>query len=322
MKFNIISLIENPQEMRLRSFWRIATFLLLYIICSLLIAYLASLLKPFLSNTYQQLARYSLNAATFTFLIWILGVHIDFRKLSDFGLDLNKKWLQEFIIGASITTIVSLVIFSIGTLAGWFEIVGWGWNRLSVVPVWEMFFIYLVIMLFVGYYEELIFRGYVGLNIFEGLNGPAGEHPRRGAILSIGFVSIVFAIAHVNNPNFTIFSLTNIFLAGIMLGWPYFFTGSLALPVGLHFAWNFIQGPVLGLPVSGIIFPGSLVQTSRIGSDFITGGKFGMEGGLLGTIAILFVLLLVWWTMSKRYDPQQVSSTLQKPRSSGVVHGH
>jgi membrane protease YdiL (CAAX protease family) len=322
MKFNFSTLVDNPHEKRLRAFWRILAFLILYIIGNLSIAFAIAFIKPHFSIQYEQLIRYFLNATIFTFLVWFLGNQIDLRKLTDFGLKLNKKWINEFLIGALIATGVSFIIFSFSYLVGWFEIIGWGWDRLSLVPLLERFFIYLMIMLFVGYYEELIFRGYVGLNIFEGLNGPAGEHPVRGAILSIGIVSVVFAIAHTNNPHFTIFSLTNIFLAGIMLGWPYFFTGSLAMPVGLHFAWNFIQGPVLGLPVSGIIFPNSLVQTSRIGSDFMTGGKFGMEGGLLGSIAILMVLFLVWWTMRKKYDPLQVSSSLQGQFSSGEVRRH
>jgi len=311
MKINFIALIENPQEKRLRALWRIVAFLFLYLICSLLIAYLVSLLKPTLTSPYQQPLRYFLNATTFTFLIWILGNYIDLRPLSAYGLKMNKTWFKEFTIGIYIASGVSIFIYALSYFAGWYEIVGWGWDRLAGAPLAKMFILYFFMMLFIGYYEELVFRGYIGLNLFEGFNGTAGEYSTRGALVSIGIVSLVFAIAHANNPNFTFFSLTNIFLAGIMLGWPYFFSGSLAMPVGLHFAWNFVQGPVLGLPVSGIVFPNSLIQTSRVGSDFMTGGLFGLEGGLMGTIAILIVLMLIWWTMRKNYNMLQVSKNLQ-----------
>jgi uncharacterized protein len=310
MKFNFKSLLSNDQENRLRAFWRIFTFLILYFICTLLIAFLISLSKPYLSSPYQQLLRYLLNASVLTALIWMMGAQIDIRSLTSFGLKLDKTWFKEFAIGVGIASGVSIFMYLTGYLFGWFEISGWGWVRVSTIPFFEMFILYLLMMLCVGYYEELVFRGYIGLNLFEGFNGKSGESPLRGAIISIATVSILFAIAHANNPNFTYFSLSNIFLAGIMLGWPYFFSGSLALPVGLHFAWNFVQGPVLGLPVSGIIFTSSMVQTSRVGPDIITGGKFGIEGGLMGSVALLLVVILTWWLMKNRYDTLRVNKTL------------
>ena len=43
----------------------------------------------------------------------------------------------------------------------------------------------------------------------------------------------------------------NVFLAGILFGVAYYLTGNLWLPIAMHFVWNFLLGPVLGLAVSG-----------------------------------------------------------------------
>ncbi|HAC16446.1 MAG TPA: hypothetical protein DCE78_10955, partial [Bacteroidetes bacterium] len=80
----------------------------------------------------------------------------------------------------------------------------------------------------------------------------------------------------------------------------FFLTGNLGMAIGIHFAWNFFQGPLLGLPVSGIIFNNSLIRTTFENDQLITGAKFGMEGGLIGTLGIVLILLISWWYLRKR----------------------
>ena len=59
------------------------------------------------------------------------------------------------------------------------------------------------------------------------------------------------------------------------------------LPIGIHFTWNFVQGFVLGLPVSGLVAPVSVVKAKVAGKAWLTGASYGPEGGLLTTLVIV-----------------------------------
>ena len=75
---------------------------------------------------------------------------------------------------------------------------------------------------------------------------------------------------------------------GLFFGLGYVLTGQIALPIGLHFTWNFVQGNIFGFPVSGrITHATSLFLTQESGPDLWTGGAFGPEAGLLGLLAAL-----------------------------------
>jgi hypothetical protein len=77
-------------------------------------------------------------------------------------------------------------------------------------------------------------------------------------------------------------------------------TGQIALSIGLHFTWNFVQGNVFALPVSGrITHATSLFAVQQAGPELWTGGAFGPEAGLLGVLAALVgtgaIVLWVRW---------------------------
>ena len=70
----------------------------------------------------------------------------------------------------------------------------------------------------------------------------------------LAFMSILFGLAHANNPNASALGIINTILAGILLSVGYLKTRSLWFPYGLHFGWNAGLGLVLGFSLSGIDF--------------------------------------------------------------------
>lgn len=86
-------------------------------------------------------------------------------------------------------------------------------------------------------------------------------------------------------------------LDGLFLGLGFILTGELAIPIGLHIAWNFAQGYVFGFPVSGADENLSLIATQQTGPIAWTGGAYGPEGGLMGVFALLLGMLLVYGWM-------------------------
>jgi hypothetical protein len=91
------------------------------------------------------------------------------------------------------------------------------------------------------------------------------------------------------------------------------FLGSkrLWLGFGIHFSWNFVQGVVLGFPVSGGVMPGSVFSQSVSGPDWLTGGAYGPEGGLIA-IGFRFVVagLVVGWLLYGKHVTARIGSRL------------
>ena len=89
--------------------------------------------------------------------------------------------------------------------------------------------------------------------------------------------------------------------AGLFLGLGFILTGELAIPIGLHMSWNFFQGSVFGFPVSGLKLGDSLITIQQGGPDFITGGTFGPEAGLIGLAAIILggLMIVLWLRMTR-----------------------
>ena len=147
----------------------------------------------------------------------------------------------------------------------------------------------------VGFQEEQIFRGYLVRNGAEGLR--TGRLGARGAVLLSWVVfALIFGLAHGLNPNSTLVSTVDLFLAGLFLGLAYMLTGELALGIGLHITWNFFEGNVFGFPVSGTFGGATVVAIHQSGPELWTGGAFGPEAGLIGILAIIVgsALILLW----------------------------
>ncbi|ULQ56696.1 CPBP family intramembrane metalloprotease [Flavihumibacter rivuli] len=147
------------------------------------------------------------------------------------------------------------------------------------------------LMLIVSFTEELVFRGYILRNLIDSFP-PA---------FSLAISALVFALFHGANPGSNWLALANVFLAGILLGLNYLFTGSLWFGIGLHFWWNFLQGPILGYSVSGLGLP-SLLNTYLDGPPFLTGGSFGFEGSILNTVLDLLSIGILAFIYSRLFE--------------------
>ena len=122
-----------------------------------------------------------------------------------------------------------------------------------------------------GIGEETLFRGVLYRISEEGL----------GTWGALAISALFFGGAHLNNPNATMWSALAIAIeAGILLALVYHLTRSLWMVIGLHAAWNFSEGTIYGFAVSGFNVKG-IVVPSITGSDWVTGGKFGVEGSVV-----------------------------------------
>jgi membrane protease YdiL (CAAX protease family) len=139
--------------------------------------------------------------------------------------------------------------------------------------------------LFPAVSEELLFRGI----LFRWLEEWGGSW------VALLLTSALFGCAHLLNPHASAIAAVGIaFEAGVMLGAAYMLTRSLWLPMGLHAAWNFAQGEIYDIPVSGTPVHGLLVARLS-GPPLLTGNGFGLEASLIAiVVATLFGFWLLW----------------------------
>jgi hypothetical protein len=146
-----------------------------------------------------------------------------------------------------------------------------------------------------AFMEELLFRGI----LFRWLEEFAGSW----AALII--TSALFGAAHLMNPNATPVAAFGIAIeAGVLLGGAYMLTRSLWMPMGLHAAWNFTQGEIFDVPVSGIDEHG-LVQAKLSGPALLSGGGFGLEASLFAMVIATAVGVWMVWLAVKRAEVMQ-----------------
>jgi hypothetical protein len=164
--------------------------------------------------------------------------------------------------------------------------------------------------LFPAVNEELLFRGI----LFRWLEEWGGSW------VALLLTSALFGCAHLLNPNASPIAAVGIaFEAGVMLGAAYMLTRSLWLPMGLHAAWNFAQGEIYDIPVSGMPVHG-MVQAQLSGPPLLTGNGFGLEASIIAiVVATLFGLWLLWMAikqgelMQPRWIRRKISASQTAP---------
>lgn len=124
----------------------------------------------------------------------------------------------------------------------------------------------LIVFVAAAIHEEIVFRGY----IFQRIR--AWSRPT-----AIGVTAILFSTLHAGNGEVTAIALVNLTLAGVLLALAYERFERLWFPIGIHFAWNVLSGPILGYGVSGYASAGTLLRTVASGPVWATGGAFGIE---------------------------------------------
>jgi membrane protease YdiL (CAAX protease family) len=130
--------------------------------------------------------------------------------------------------------------------------------------------------------EEVMFRG-VPLVLLAAVVG-------RGTALVL-VAGLVFALFHGLNPGITPLGLGNIALAGIFLGVAFYAPGGIWTAFGAHLGWNATLA-ALDAPVSGLPFSIPFIDYRAGDPVWLSGGRFGPEGGLLATAALTTVLLI------------------------------
>lgn len=284
---------------RLRSGWRFLFFAvvylfvlqvalaIVYIVATLLFGNLPGRVERIFDGNWAFIIQGVVVLATATVLGWLFGRVLEDLPLRALGWALHRNWLRDLLIGCLVGAISVTAAMMISALFGGLRF-SLNLTSDSLFAVAQTAFLSAIIFLVGAAAEEVLFRGYPLQTVMR-------SWPVWVAFLP---VSILFASAHLGNPNVTWFAFINIALAGLWLTIAYMKTRSLWFPLGVHWAWNWVMSALLGSPVSGItqITPDPVLRASDHGPQWLTGGDFGIEGGAACTIVLLLSTLFLWRT--------------------------
>jgi membrane protease YdiL (CAAX protease family) len=221
------------------------------------------------------------------------------RPLGSVGLAFHPRWWRE--LGHGLAVGAAMLLLAVAMEYG----CGFAHFTFTPHPMLRAGSFTFILFALAATNEESIFRGYPFQRLAESIT-PAG---------AIAVTSAFFGLVHLGNPHASWISTFNTALVGIPFCIAYLRTRSLWMPIGMHFIWNFLQGFFLGLPVSGIIIPTSVLAASARGPIWLTGGAYGPEGGLLATGAIL--LGTAYLSLAKSiYTTEEMKALVLSPVAS------
>lgn len=223
----------------------------------------------------------------------LIMAQIEGRSPGVYGLPLSgafgKLFWKGCLIGlAEVSALIGLIAafggYSFGDVAlHGKELLRWG-------MLWAVLFV------FVGLFEEFLFRGYTQYTLAESISfWPA-------AII----LSLLFGRVHLNNPGENWVGVAGVVMIGLIFAFALRRTGNLWLVVGWHASFDFGETFLYSVPNSGIVFQGHFSNSSLHGPNWLTGGSAGPEGSVFSflTMGILaFAVHLLF--PAKKTEPAQ-----------------
>lgn len=284
---------------RLRSGWRFIVFVLSFLSALLLMRVLFALvvegilrvppatINAFFARRAGLFATSALTLAAACVCGWLCGRWLENLPWRALGWGAYRGWWRDFLYGSLCGALALCVAVAVGAACGAYsvQIMSPSVTAAAGTELAVAFFFFIVAAAF----EEALFRGYPLQTLLRSL-------PVWVALIP-SFV--FFGAVHLGNPHAVPgYTFINTMLAGLWLSLGYLRTRSLWFPLGLHWSWNWTMGALFGLPVSGINeFSNSpLLRLISAGPDWLTGGVYGPEGGLIATIALLISCAFIWRT--------------------------
>ncbi|RZK42130.1 MAG: CPBP family intramembrane metalloprotease [Pedobacter sp.] len=229
------------------------------------------LFSPLVNDIISQIA-IVLAVLAALYFIWKTYPKYNFSGVFLIERNVVSGFLKGTMIGSSILILCAGIALIIGN-------VSFSWGEVDLNNV----FGFLMLYIFVSLFEEFFFRSFPLVVLAE----------RYKASISVVITSLLFGVAHISNEGFTLLAMLNITLAGVLFAMLVLLKRNIWWAVGIHFGWNFTQGVVLGYKVSGTN-AGGFLQAHPLGVDYLSGGKFGVEGSVICTFVLILTIVYIY----------------------------
>lgn len=230
-----------------------------------------------------------------TVVVFIYCRFIEKRKLSTLGFRKSgavKEYLAGVVVGTVIFSAAVGICLVTGALTfeGFCQNISWGYIALFFVG-----------FLLQGMSEEVTFRGYFAVSLSR----------RVPIAVAIIISSIAFACAHLGNNGISALAFVNLTLFGVFAAVYMIKRGNIWGACAIHSLWNFVQGNLYGISVSGMEDMETIMKMSPVSSKtLINGGDFGLEGGLAVTIVLVIGIAVMLCTKTKKSEIFEESSSV------------
>ena len=222
------------------------------------------------------------------------------RSLASMGIRRNEC-VREYGLGALVG--IALIGASVGicALCGSIRL-----HAQSFSPI--LWILFLLGFLIQGMSEEVLCRGYMMVSVSR----------RHSLVLAVLTNSVLFGLLHIFNPGFGPLPLLNIVLFGVLESVYVLKRGDLWGACAIHSIWNFFQGNVFGISVSGLgITTSPLRATVDLSSAWLNGGTFGLEGGVAVTAVLAItcgLLILLMPNREAEHENNDLSHTAEEQK--------
>ncbi|MCX4326137.1 MAG: CPBP family intramembrane metalloprotease [Lachnospiraceae bacterium] len=209
------------------------------------------------------------------------------RKLSTLGF-VKKGMVKQYVAGLLAGAAAFSLAYLICIITGSVKCEG---LAADIVPLYIIgyFFGYLL----QGMAEEVLCRGYLMVSLSR----------RYHVTLAIVVSSVFFAFLHSANSGLSPLAYINLFLFGVFASLLLLDFGNIWIAGAFHSIWNFVQGNIYGVQVSGTRVSNTILSTSYTdGREIINGGSFGMEGGFAVSIVFMAGIALLSYHLYKKGD--------------------
>lgn len=288
-----------------RSGWRFAVFLLSFIVVAAsAVGVAAAVAEHFNRPLVRGSLRFMLVNSTLSLIAALLAGWLCLRFLENLpfrslGCWFTRGWFRDLILGCLIGSGTLLIAIGIAWAFGGF---GFRVNRdHGMAPVLITLGVSLVVLTLAGAFEEVFFRGYMLQTFARAGFGEA----------AVVLTAVLFAVAHTGNEGAGVLSTINTALAGIWFGAAYLKTRNLWFPTGIHVVWNWMQGAVFGIEISGIrdLTTAPVLRELDAGPSWLTGGAYGIEGSVACTFALIVSIAAIWKSPYVKADEELMRMT-------------